>query len=52
MSPIIFNLRLRHGAIDYNETNHSGGGFGSSSTKNTKTDQKKKNGGLSFMNIL
>jgi len=52
MSPIILNLRLRHGATDYNKTNHSGGGFGSSSTKNTKTHQKHKNGGISFMNIL
>lgn len=52
VSTIILNLRLRGGTADYNKTNYTGGGIGSSSTKNTETHQKHKNGGLSLKNIL
>jgi len=43
---------MRGVATDYDKTNHSRGGFGRSSTKNTETHQKHKNGGLCLKNIL
>jgi len=52
VSIIILNLRLRGVVADYDKTNHSGGGFGRSSTENTEAHQKHKNGGLCLKNIL